>query len=241
VLVRRLRRAERTTRRLRVLVVVLAAAAAALAAGTAHHPPDIRLSPDARAATVAAPPLFPAPMDPTFDDALRDYAPLRRQPVRRRTLTAQILAAAAEHRVDPDLLFAVVAVESGFDTRAVSRRGARGLGQLLFSTARALAPGRVRRPADLHDPTRNLDATARLLRSLLERHDGDLDPTLRAYYGGPWDRGAHLPDRERYWLKVAGRYAALKAQRAHRALQAADRRPRPAAPVPAERGEKPGI
>jgi soluble lytic murein transglycosylase-like protein len=230
------------SRRLRRLVVVLCALAAALAAGTAHHPPDIRLSPAARVATAMAPPLFPPPADPIYDRALRDYGSLRRQPARRRTLTAQIVAAAAEHRVDPDLLFAVVAVESGFDTGAVSRRGARGLGQLLFATARAVAPGRVRRPADLHDPLRNLDATARLLQSLLARHDGDLDRTLRAYYGGPWDRGAHLPDRERYWLKVAGRYAALKAQRAHRALQTADsqRGPKPAA-QPAAPEDKPRI
>jgi soluble lytic murein transglycosylase-like protein len=223
------------------MVVVLCALLAAFVAGTAHHPPDIRLSPAARAATAAAPPLFPAPADPTYDLALREYAPLRRQPARRRTLTAQIVAAAAEHRVDPDLLFAVVAVESGFDSTAVSRRGARGLGQMLFATARAVAPGRVRRPADLHDPPRNLDAAARLLHTLLARYDGDLARALRAYYGGPWDSRAHLPDRERYWLKVAGRYAALKAQRAHRALQTQDARRAPPAAETADTQDKPGI
>lgn len=56
-----------------------------------------------------------------------------------------------------------------------------------------------------------MHATARLLRDLLARYHGDLDRALRAYYGGPWDRGAHRTDRERYWIKVATRYAALKA------------------------------
>jgi soluble lytic murein transglycosylase-like protein len=156
--------------------------------------------------------------DPIYDEALQAYPALRGQPARRRTLAAQLLAAAAEQRVDPDLLFAVVAVESGFDARAVSPRGARGLGQLLFGTARAVAPDRVRRPADLHEPARNLDATARLLRQLLDRRGGDLDAALRAYYGGPWDTNKQGRDRDRYWTKVATRYAALKALRAHAML-----------------------
>ncbi|MFB3819799.1 MAG: lytic transglycosylase domain-containing protein, partial [Candidatus Methylomirabilales bacterium] len=162
--------------------------------------------------------LFPPVADPVYDEALRAYPTLRGQPARRRMLAAQLLAAAAEQRVDPDLLFAVVAVESGFDARAVSPRGARGLGQLLFGTARAVAPDRVRRPADLHEPARNLDATARLLRQLLDQRRGDLDGALRAYYGGPWDKNTNGRDRERYWTKVATRYAALKALRAHATL-----------------------
>jgi soluble lytic murein transglycosylase-like protein len=162
------------------------------------------------------------------------------EPARRRALAAAIVAAARGQRVDPDLLFAVVAVESGFHAHAVSPRGARGLGQLLFGTAHEVAPHRVRRPRDLDEPARNLEATARLLHALLVRSGGDLDRALRAYYGGPWDPAPERPDRERYGLKVAARYAALKALRTHHALmESPDRRAERRAPGAGRRAPAP--
>jgi soluble lytic murein transglycosylase-like protein len=146
---------------------------------------------------------------------LREYPALRADAARRGALAEDVVAAAAEQGVDPDLLFAVVEVESGFDPHAVSPRGARGLGQLLFATARAVAPGRIHRPADLQDPARNLHATARLLRILLEEQGGDLGPALRAYNAGPAAADQRGGGPEAYWVKVATRYATLKARRAH--------------------------
>lgn len=217
-LVRALARSRASQRRLRWLACALAGLVLALAASAGQVPPDLRLSPAARRALAAPAPAFPVPGDPIYDQALTAFPALQRQPARRHTLAAQLLAAASEHRVDPDLLFAVVAVESSFNPRAVSPRGARGLGQLLFRTARHVAPDRVRRPADLEDPARNLAATARLLRTLLDGRQGDLLRALNAYYAGPFDQHPGAKDRERYFLQVAARYAALKALRAHRAL-----------------------
>jgi len=126
--------------------------------------------------------------EPLYDEFLRQYAPLRGDGELRRFVTAQVLAAAAVHRLDPDLLFALIAVESGFNSEAVSPKKARGLGQMKFTTARDVAPDAVRRPEDLHDVPRNLHATALHLRQLLDETRGDLRRALRAYYAGRWDR-----------------------------------------------------
>lgn len=220
-LAREVDRLRGSRRRARWLACGLAGLALALGLGTAERRSDFGPTP-------RRPPVGPhvataaAADDPVYDEALRAYPHLRRDLARRQALSALLHAAATEQRVDPDLLFAVVAVESGFDGRAVSARGARGLGQLLFGTAREVAPEHVRRPADLHDPARNLAVTARLLRSLLDARGGDLPLALRAYYGGAWDRHRHAEDRDRYWVRVATRYATLKALRAYRALPPAD-------------------
>lgn len=165
--------------------------------------------------------LSPVLQDPLYDQFLREFWLLRNDPDQRRYLIAQVLAAAAVHRVDPDLLFALIATESSFDADAVSPKGARGLGQMLFSTAQAVAPGAVRRPEDLHDVPRNLHATALHLRQLLTDGAGDLRWALRAYYAGAWDRNAQARDREQYVARVSTHYAYLKASRTFRHLNAA--------------------
>lgn len=90
-----------------------------------------------------------------------------------------IRKAAAKYEVDADLVFSVVAAESNFNPRAVSRRNARGLMQLLPETARRLG---VR---DIYDPAQNIDGGTRYLRDLLKLYDGDLALTLAAYNAGP--------------------------------------------------------
>ena len=80
--------------------------------------------------------------------------------------------------VDSQLLRAVIVVESGFDERAVSPRGARGLMQLMPATARRYG---VR---DLFNPGQNIRAGARYLRDLLDRYGGDLELALAAYNAG---------------------------------------------------------
>ena len=89
-----------------------------------------------------------------------------------------IETAAAETSVQPDLLRAVIVVESGFDPRAVSDKGARGLMQLMPATARAYGA------SDVSDPTQNVQAGARYLRDLIDRYENDLELVLAAYNAG---------------------------------------------------------
>lgn len=86
--------------------------------------------------------------------------------------------AAAEHGLDPELVHAVVQVESGYDARAVSPRGARGLMQLMPATASRLGV------ADSFDPAANLRGGTRYLRMLIDAFGNDLRLALAAYNAG---------------------------------------------------------
>ena len=108
-----------------------------------------------------------------------DYFPTLAKPEQEKPYDELIRAAAAKHGVDEDLLFSVIAAESNFDPRAVSRKGAQGLMQLMPATAREL------NVSNAFDAAQNIDGGAQYLRAMLERFGYDLKLALAAYNAGP--------------------------------------------------------
>ncbi|HLK03017.1 MAG TPA: lytic transglycosylase domain-containing protein [Candidatus Acidoferrum sp.] len=90
-----------------------------------------------------------------------------------------IASAAQTHGVDADLIVSVITAESKFNPKAISRKNARGLMQLLPETAARLGV------KNSFDPRENIEAGTKYLRELLDRYDNDLALTLAAYNAGP--------------------------------------------------------
>jgi soluble lytic murein transglycosylase-like protein len=86
--------------------------------------------------------------------------------------------AAIAASVEPNLLRAVIVVESGFNSRAVSKRGAVGLMQLMPATATRFG---VSNP---YDPLQNVHAGAQYLKFLIDRFGQDVRLALAAYNAG---------------------------------------------------------
>ena len=100
-------------------------------------------------------------------------------PVPPAEIDALVQQNAATWQVDPALLKAVIANESGFNANATSKVGAQGLMQLMPETATSLG---VR---DAYDPAQNVAGGARYLRGLLDRFGGDQRLAVAAYNAGP--------------------------------------------------------
>lgn len=123
----------------------------------------------------------------------------------------QIESAARRHGIRPSFLLAVVEVESNYAPRALSPKGARGLGQVMPATAIEVGV----HPDRLWHPEWNLEASARYLRRLADRYDGDVDKILIGYNAGPTvaDGFRRIPGETRlYAAKVKQAY------RRHRAI-----------------------
>lgn len=99
----------------------------------------------------------------------------------------EIMAAAAAQQIDPLLVAAVIRAESGFQENAVSPEGARGLMQLMPSTARWIAERNNEsgyHPDKLFEPGYNISAGAWYLADLLRQFGGSETIALAAYNGG---------------------------------------------------------
>jgi len=108
---------------------------------------------------------FPAPPPADVDFGVR-YAKL-------------IHAAAQRHGVDEKLVAQVIAAESNFNAKAVSRKQALGLMQLLRETAARYDV------TNIFDPAQNIEAGTHYLKDLLVRYSGNLTLALAAYNAGP--------------------------------------------------------
>ncbi|HVS04236.1 MAG TPA: lytic transglycosylase domain-containing protein [Thermoanaerobaculia bacterium] len=91
-----------------------------------------------------------------------------------------IHAAARRHEVNPQVVAAMMRVESAHQPRAVSHKGARGLMQLMPATAARFGVG----VDELFDPQRNVEAGVRYLRWLVDRFGDDPPRVLAAYNAG---------------------------------------------------------
>jgi Transglycosylase SLT domain len=107
------------------------------------------------------------------------FIPAPRMPLTQAPYRDMIQSAAKKYSVDADLIFSVIAAESNFNPRVISRRGARGLMQLLPATGTRFGV------KDIFDPAQNIDAGTQYLRDLMARYQGDLVLTLAAYNAGP--------------------------------------------------------
>ena len=144
------------------------------------------------------------------------FAPEPAKPVVAPPYRELVEAAASRHGVDADLITSVIAVESNFDPKAVSRKNARGLMQLLPETAARFGV------KNIDDPQENIDAGAQYLRELLEKYKYDLVLTLAAYNAGPervqqYGRVPPFPETISYVRRVKRGYEKSKAESSKKA------------------------
>ncbi len=141
--------------------------------------------------------------DPEFEAALTAAKSPSRDRIEREVgVNARALG------VDPALLEAIIASESGYDANATSRAGARGLMQLMPQTAASLGV------TDAYDPAQNIRGGARYLRRLLDRF-GTVELAVAAYNAGPSavERYGGVPpyaETQNYVRAVMARYRKLR-------------------------------
>ncbi|MGE5553000.1 MAG: lytic transglycosylase domain-containing protein [Betaproteobacteria bacterium] len=160
-----------------------------------------------------------------------------------RPYTSLIQRAAVAQGLDPELVAAVIEVESSFNPLAVSPRGARGLMQIIPETWRELNPtgscrGEHPPPARekgcIYDAAANVESGTRYLRSLLARFGGDVTLALAAYNAGakaveraapPGRRGAvpALAETRHYTQAVLDRWTRRRLGLSHGEVQALSR------------------
>jgi soluble lytic murein transglycosylase len=151
------------------------------------------------------------PTDPAF----RLYMKERGRPKKTMSMSlptrydAMISEAARQNGLSPELLKALIKVESDFNPRAVSRAGALGLMQIMPENLAAL------RVQDPFDPWENIMGGTRYLNQMLQRFEGRLHLALAAYNAGPtiverYNRIPPIRETEEYVEKVLKYYHAFR-------------------------------
>jgi soluble lytic murein transglycosylase len=121
-----------------------------------------------------------------------------------------IRSAAERYSLDPELIRAIIKVESSFNPYAVSEKGAMGLMQLMPDTAKEME---VEAPFEAED---NIMGGSRYFKKLLDTFDGNLRLSLAAYNAGPnrvLAKGSipRIPETEQYVKKVMREYGRMRA------------------------------
>ncbi len=103
---------------------------------------------------------------------------------------------AEKYNIDNELIRAMIQVESGWHTDAVSNKGAQGLMQLMPRTAAMLGVD------DPFDPVQNIEGGVRYISDLTDKYRGDIEKALAAYNAGPArvDSG-NIPDVSKRYVK----------------------------------------
>ncbi len=103
---------------------------------------------------------------------------------------------AYKYNIDKELIQAMIQVESGWQTDAVSNKGAQGLMQLMPKTAAMLGVD------DPFDPVQNIEGGVRYISDLTDKYRGDIEKALAAYNAGPTrvDSG-NIPDVSRRYVR----------------------------------------
>ena len=122
-----------------------------------------------------------------------------------------ILQAANRHQLDPALIKAVIMAESRYNPNAISKKGAKGLMQLMPRTAEALGV------KDGFNPEHNINAGVRYLKQLINQFNGDLKLALAAYNAGSrrvreFQGIPPIRATQEYIKKVLGYYRLYKKQ-----------------------------
>ena len=195
--------------------------------GVAHFAPqqiDERYAlyyrgPVAVAASNAAPTEPVTPRTPELKDLRPKLAEFFESSPRYRQIQPLIREAARIHRVDYELLQALIAAESAFDPEAVSSKGAIGLMQIMPDTARRFGVDSDRWSsveAKLMNPRMNLQLGSRYLRMLIDMFPGRLELALASYNAGEGavqKAGNAIPnfkETQNYVVMVMQIYTALK-------------------------------
>ena len=104
-------------------------------------------------------------------------------------IVREAIANGHRHQIDPELILAIIAVESTFKERAVSRCGARGLMQVMPG-AHGRKMAQIGGSQQLFDPAKNIHVGSRILVNYLNDHDGNLRRALLSYNGSLGSRSS---------------------------------------------------
>jgi len=151
------------------------------------------------------------PSSPEYRLYIRSRKPRFYTPANINKYDRIIHEAARTHGVDFHLLKAIIQAESSFNPRAVSKKGARGLMQIMPQNYSSL------NIKDPFDPRQNIMGGTRYFRRLYDRYEGKLALSLSAYNAGPtivdrYKRIPPIPETERYVEKVMRFYRHYKSR-----------------------------